>query len=93
MQVTCASRCELSGKLTVTRKVARRLGLTRLTLRRLERTIRSTRRQTIRLKLSKPVLDALKQRKLKSVVVKARFTATYADGRKRTATRTRRIRR
>ena len=48
VQVTCASRCELSGKLTVTRKVARRLGLARLTLRRLERTIRSTRRQTIR---------------------------------------------
>ena len=33
LQVTCAARCELSGKLTVTRKVARRLGRARQTLR------------------------------------------------------------
>ena len=45
------------------------------------------------MKLSEVGARALKQRRLKSVVVKARFTATYADGRKRTATRTLRIRR
>jgi extracellular elastinolytic metalloproteinase len=87
VRVTCATRCTLAGKLTVTRTLARRLGLRRQTLRRIERTIRSTRRQTIRIRLPKSA------RKLKSVVVKARFTATLDDGRKRTVTRTVRVRR
>ena len=87
LRVTCAARCKLSGRVSVTRKVARTLGRKRLTLLTVKRTITSTRRRTIRVKLPKGALT------LKAVVVKARFTATYADGRKRTATRTLRIRR
>jgi hypothetical protein len=73
--------------------VARALHRKRLTLRTVKHTITTTKRKTYKVKLSKSVLKALKQRHLKSVLVKARFTATYADGRKKTATRRVRIRR
>ena len=91
LRVKCAEQCELSGKLTVSRKVARALGRKKLTLRTVNRTITTTASRTYRVKLSKSVLKALKRHHLKSVLVKARFTATYADGRKKTASRRVRI--
>ena len=93
LRVKCAEQCKLSGKLTVSRKVARALGRKKLTLRTVNRTITTTASKTYRVKLSKSVLKALKRHHLKSVLVKARFTATYADGRKKTASRRVRIRR
>jgi len=72
---------------TITRKLARRLGLKRTTLYRLEPTLTSKRRQTLRITLPKAA------RKPKSIVVKARFAAEYGDGRGRSATRTLRVRR
>jgi hypothetical protein len=93
LRVKCAERCKLSGRLTVSRKVARALHRKKLTLRTVKHTITTTASKTYRVKLSQSVLKALKREHLKSVPVKARFTATYADGRKRTASRTVRIRR
>jgi hypothetical protein len=93
LRVKCAERCKLSGKLTVSRKVARALHRTTLTLRTVTRTITTTASRTYRVKLSRSVLKVLKREHLKSVQVKARFTASYADGRKKTAARTVRIRR
>jgi extracellular elastinolytic metalloproteinase len=93
LRVKCAERCKLSGKLTVSRKVAKALHRKRLTLKTVNRTITTTASRTYRVKLSKSVLKALKRAHLKSVLVKARFTATYADGRKKTASRRLRIRR
>jgi extracellular elastinolytic metalloproteinase len=93
LRVTCAERCSLSGKLTISKAEARKLHRKRLTLRTVKRTITTTARKTYRVKLSKSVLKALKKHHLKSVLVKARFTAGYADGRKKTASRRLRIRR
>ena len=93
IRVTCAQRCRLSGKVTVTKSLARKLHRKRLTVRTLRRTITSTARRTIRVKLSKALVASLKKRGLKSLRVRARFTATYADGRKRTASRRLRVRR
>jgi hypothetical protein len=93
LRVKCAEQCELTGKLTVSRKVARALGRKRLTLRTLRRTVTTTASRVYRVKLTKSVLKALKRHHLKSVLVKSRFTATYADGRRKTATRRVRIRR
>jgi hypothetical protein len=93
IRVTCAQRCRLSGKVTVTKSLARKLHRKRLTVRTLRRTITSTARRTIRVKLSKALVASLKKRGLKSLRVRARFTASYADGRKRTASRRLRVRR
>jgi hypothetical protein len=93
LRVKCAEQCRLGGKLTVSRKVARALGRKKLTLRTVNRTITTTASKAYRVKLSKSVLKALKRHHLKSVLGKARFTATYADGRKKTASRRVRIRR
>ena len=93
VRVTCAQPCRLTGKATVTKRIARKLKRKRQTLTSVTRTISSTQRRTITVKLSKSVLKALKQRKLKSVLVRARFVATYADGRRKVATRTLRVRR
>jgi PKD repeat protein len=93
VRVTCAERCKLSGKLTVSRKVARTLHRKRLTVRTVKHTVTTTARKTYRVKLSKSLLKALKKQHLKSVRVRARFTATYAGGRKKTASRTVKIRR
>ena len=91
--MTCAERCKLSGKLAISKQVAKTLHRKRLTIGTVKRTITSTARTTIHVKLSKAVLKALKSHSLKSLKVKARFTATYADGRKKTATRTVKIKR
>jgi extracellular elastinolytic metalloproteinase len=93
LRVTCAQRCALSGKVTLTRSLARKLHRKRLTVTTVRRTIASTRRQTIRVKLSKSVIKALEQRGLKSLKVSARFSARYADGRRKTASRRLRVRR
>ncbi len=93
LRVTCAQRCVLTGKVTLAKSLARNLHRKRLTVTTLRRTITSTRRQTIRVKLSAAVIKALKQRRLKSLTVSARAVARYADGRKRTASRRLRVRR
>ena len=91
LRATCAERCTLRGTVTVTRKLARKLGRARRTLVTVRRSVGSTQRLTV--KLPNAVLRALRKRRLRSLVVTARFTATYADGRRRTATRTLRVRR
>jgi hypothetical protein len=93
VRVTCASPCRVTGKVTVTKRLARKLERKRQTLTSVTRTVSSTQRRTITVKLSKSVLKALKQRKLKSGLVRARFVPTYADGRRKVATRTLRVRR
>lgn len=85
VRVTCAERCALSGKLTVSRSVAHKLHLSRRTIRTIRSTISSTSRQTIRVKLSKAMLASMKKRRVRSAVVSARFTATYSDKRSKTA--------
>ena len=87
VRVTCAQRCAVSGKVTVSSSVARRLRLKLRTVRTVRRTITSPARQTIRVQLSKALRTALTKRRVRSVVVSARFTATYNDKRKRTVAR------
>jgi hypothetical protein len=83
----------LSGRVTLTRSLARRLHRKRLTGTTVRRPITSTKRQTIRVKLSKAVLGALRRRGLESLKVSVRAVARYADGRRKTASRRLRVRR
>jgi hypothetical protein len=93
IRVTCAQRCVLSGRVTLTRSLARKLHRSRLTVTTVTRRITSTERQTIRVKLSKAVLTALGRRGLKSLKVNVRAVARYSDGRAKTASRRLRVRR
>jgi hypothetical protein len=92
IRVTCAERCRLSGRLTISKPVAKTLHRKRLTIGTLRRTITSAARKTIRVKLSKAILKAVKTHSVKSLKLKARFTATYAGGRRKTVTRAVKIR-
>jgi hypothetical protein len=78
--VTCFARCTITAKLVISRKLARKLGVGR-TVGRKRATTRSSR--TVKLKLSKKVLRAMKRKKVKSITGVLTVKAEYVDGRRR----------
>jgi hypothetical protein len=88
--VTCFARCKITTKLVISRKLAHRLGVGR-TVARKSATTRSSR--TVRLKLSKKVLRAMKRKKVKSISGVLTVKAEYVDGRRRLTSRKVTIRR
>jgi hypothetical protein len=93
LRVTCAARCALSGTLKISTADRRKLGLTSRTLRSYKKTITATSRQTITIKLSTRVINAMKRHGLSRLKVSASFTAKYSDRRSTKASRSIRIRR
>ena len=93
VRVTCAARCALTGTLKISTADRRKLGLPRRTVRTVKRTITSKSRQTITLKLSPSVINAMKRRGLTRLSISASFTAKYADGRSTKSSKSIRVRR
>ena len=89
--VRCALRCSVRAKLVVSRATARKLKLKRRTLATFTRTLSSTHRRPLRLRLPPKVRRAMKRAGLKTVKATLTVTATHAGGRSKTVRRTVRI--
>jgi hypothetical protein len=80
------------SKLVVSRKTARRLKLKHRTLAIFKRTLTTTTKQRLRLRLPAKVRRAVKRAGLKSIRVTLTVKATYAGGRSKTLRKVVRIR-
>jgi hypothetical protein len=90
--VRCALRCRVRSKLLVSRKTARRLKLKQRTLATFRRTLTTTTKQRLRLRLPANVRRAVKRAGLKSIRVALTVKATYAGGRSKRLRKVVRIR-
>ena len=91
-KVRCFIVCKVSAKLTIDTKTAKKLKLKARTVGSSTRTIQPG-AVTVTIKLSSKVIRAMKRHHVKSLKAKLSVTATYADGRHKTATRNVRIKR
>jgi len=92
-KVRCFAVCKVSAKLKVARKTARKLGLKSRTVGSSSRTIRPGATRTVTVKLSRKVIRAMRRHHVRKLKAALKVTATYADGRRKTATKKVRIRR
>jgi extracellular elastinolytic metalloproteinase len=91
--VRCFIVCRVSAKLTVDRKTANRLKLRLRTVGRSSKTIQPGAARSITIKLTSKVIRAMKRHHVTRLKATLAVTATYADGRRKTATKNVRIRR
>ena len=89
--VRCALRCSVSAKLVVSRATARKLKLKRRTLATFKRTLTTTERRRLLLRLPAKVRRAAKRAGLKTIKATLTVKATHAGGRSKTVRRTVRI--
>ena len=92
-KATCALVCKVSAKLTIDSKTAKKLKLKARTVGKSSKTIQPGAARSITIKLTSKVIRAMKRHHVKSLKAKLSVTATYADGRHKTATRNVRIKR
>ena len=88
-RVSCELECTTTAKLTLSKKLARRLGLkNKRTVGSLRRTLAAGTSTRLTIKLTKKAKRALKRHDRKSVKATVSVTVRYADGRRDTAKRT-----
>jgi hypothetical protein len=92
-KATCAIVCRVSAKLTIDGKTARKLKLKSRTVGSSTRTIQPGRTFTVTVKLSRKVIRAMRRHRVRRLKAVLRVTATYADGRRKTAAKRVSIRR
>jgi extracellular elastinolytic metalloproteinase len=90
--VKCAMRCSVRAKVVVSKATARKYRLKRRTLARLTRTLTTTKRVHLRLRVPAKVRAVLKRRGVKSIRATLTITATHLGGRGNTSHRLVRIR-
>jgi extracellular elastinolytic metalloproteinase len=90
--VRCALRCSVRAKLVVSRATARKLKLKKRTLATFKRTLTTTQRKHLRLRIPAKVRRAAKRAGLKTIRATLTIKATYAGGRSKTAHKVVRIR-
>jgi len=88
----CALRCSVRAKLVVSRATARKLKLKKRTLITFRRTLTTTQRQRLRLRVPAKVRRAATRAGLKTIRATLTVRATYAGGRSKTVRRVVRIR-
>jgi hypothetical protein len=90
--VRCALRCSVRAKLVVSRATARKLKLKHRTVAIFKRTLTTTQRRRLRLRVPAKVRRAAKRAGLKTIRATLTVKATYAGGRSKTVRRAVRIR-
>jgi extracellular elastinolytic metalloproteinase len=83
--VRCALRCTVHAKLVVSKANARKLGLKKRTLATLSRTLNTSTRTRLRLRVPAKVRAALKRKGVKSIRATLTMTAKHAGGRAKTS--------
>ena len=92
-KVRCFAVCKVSARLTITRKTAKKLGLKSRTVGSSSRTIRPGATRTLRVRLSRKVIRAMRRHHVRKLKAALKVRATYADGRRKTAAKKVSIRR
>ena len=90
--VRCSLRCTVRGKLVVSKANARKLGLKKRTLATLSRTLATTKKTRLRLRVPAKVRAALKRAGVKSIRATLTITARHIGGRAKTSKKVVRIR-
>jgi extracellular elastinolytic metalloproteinase len=89
--VRCALRCSVTARLVVSTATARRLGLKKRTIATLKRTLTTTQRRRLRLRVPAKVRAAMRRAGLKSLRATLTIKAKHAGGRSKTVRKAVRI--
>ena len=87
----CSLRCTVRAKLVVSRATARRLGLKHRTIAKLNRTLTTTARRRLRLRVPAKVRAAARRAGIKTLRATLTATAKHTGGRTRTVRKAVRI--